>query len=290
MKNCKERKALMTVNDIGMTKFVFACLAIISSLVMPLAEAGIAACYTGKVNTKGEYSDSEYHLLSDGVNSGRTLAGMIRKDMRNKGIKVPPLCTMAQGSGFYTMAVYEKDGGNIAIYALGLNLKSKKDSEVNAAELIATRNQTWKSNDGYRVIQSGQYGPARNSSVKIHCSVDKSASIQVIFKQKGNILIGQYNSGGITVTLNHGNVSSLISDDNEKPSFKNLGKLIPRSEMRRATAAMFDAACGTALTPAIKRSVVRSLGDWFLDMGYQKIKELDNGSNGVDKRVGDNRG
>jgi len=224
------------------------------------------------------------------VNSGRALAGMIRKDMRNKGIKVPPLCTMAQGSGFYTMAVYEKGGGNVAIYALGLNLKSKKDSEVNAAELIATRNKTWKSNDGYRVIQGGQYGPARNSSVKIHCSVDKSASIQAIFKQKGNTLIGQYSSGGITVTLNHGNVSSLVDDAKTKPSFKNLNKLIPKSEMRRATVAMFDAACGTALTPAIKRSVVRSLGDWFLDMGYQKVKEFGNGSNGVDKRVGDHRG
>jgi len=48
----------MIVNNLGVSKNLLVCVAIILPLVTPLAEAGIASCYTGKVNSKGEYSDT----------------------------------------------------------------------------------------------------------------------------------------------------------------------------------------------------------------------------------------
>jgi len=205
------------------------------------AQAGIATCYTGKLNEQGIYSDTEFVLLKDGLSAGLALATMIRQHMKSKGIKQTPVCTMADSTGYYTLTSHDNADTGVTIYALGISNQNINDAEIAASKLIASRSNKWSAAMGYQIIDKGRFGPTRNSAVKIHCSVDTAATIFSSYLLKNKQLIGQYNTGGISMTLNHGKID-LLTDNHQPLSLNALSGLISSKDMQRTTDSLLDAA------------------------------------------------
>ena len=243
------------------------------SIVSLSAQAGIAACYTGKPNSQGIYTDTEYVFLKDGLSTGLALATMIRQHMKSKGIKQTPVCTMADSSGYYILATHDDADTNVTIYALGMSNKNIKDAEVAATKLITSRYSEWSATRGYRIIDKGKFGPTRNSAVKIHCSVDTAATIFSSYLLINNQLIGQYSAGGINMTLNHGKIDH-PADNDQQLSLSMLGGLISSEDMQYTTDSLVDAACGNRLTPPLRRSMARSISAWLLNSGHERIQQI----------------
>lgn len=229
------------------------------------AQAGVAACYIGKVNDKGEYSDTEYYFLSDGISSGRGLAAMIRQYYREKGVRQRPLCTFGDGNGHYVLASSKKEENGNVIYALGLSPKDRQDARLRAQRLISSR-QNDKAVKDMQVIKEGDFGLSDQSAVKVHCSVDRSATVETQFTSMNGVLVGRYNVNGTSVTLNYGKTSKATL-----PS----GTGLPPADIQHTAKILLETACQNELPVPLKRNMIQSLGNWLIHTGHRAIEKMD---------------